>query len=449
MREDTKGREISVAASKWIDRTEIMDDGTCSTQFCAAGPDFPVVVPVILESSAAEGSENPFAGDENVIVKPFRFMSADTEILESNGKWLSIPGDVLSAGADFWNSKTNARGAKVPVPLKIDHSRKALDLAGQVFDAKPVAATDTIPAGMEGYIAVDKILDPKAHRAVELGLINAVSTSWKMAWRPSHNVAVEDFWHQMGNLQDDGKRLVAEGTKITAVDEVSLVAVGADPFSLDLEASYGKNNGVLGEPQELIDENHTEEEMEFLKTELGLPADATETQCVDAVKTLKASASEDKTAGIFDALEVTCSAEAVAEVIKFKTEFVHRDELVAAKAETLEMRIDAAMHKAVAIDKKISPAEAKTLRAFAEKHFEGFATYLESRPNDSALPVVQSQAGDDKADDAVVVIAKATQYVEPTTGYIVKLADLEAQAASLHLDVNEVIAEAGLVAKSA
>ncbi len=411
-----------------------LSDGLFRSRCTARGP--AIVGPVTF--AAAEPTQQPEDADK--LVAKFRFLSADTDIHESGGLWLNVPEAVLKAGVSKWASNTDASGASHPVPLKVDHSYKTLDVVGRVLDAQWAARDGNKPGGPEGRVEVDRQLNPVAHRAVQQDLIHAVSTSWEMEWKPSHpDMDPNDFWWKLGDIAEDGKRVTAVGTKIIRVSEVSLVDAGADPLSLRIDAHVDTNEmqGASPGPGNEVEEATM---IKLMRARLNMKESATEHDVLGRVDEVleEVKTSDAVVARVYKALGVECADDAVAKVMRFETEFVHRDDLVAAQAELSKSRVDAALHKAVAVDRKLSPADADNMRPWAELDFAGFEAFLTGKVNGSALPPAGQQAADDPESVDPATSAKATQYISGD-GVVILRADLERQATSMGQDVEEVI----------
>lgn len=174
--------------------------------------------------------------DDRLIRRRYRLFSADVDVCDSYSLWTRTPEAVLAEGAVAWSGAVDARGLRAPVPVILGHDRREIP-CGVVEAPEFVGGDGFLPAGIEATIAIDPKINAAAARAVEVGLIRAVSSCIEFEWRPSHSdLELQAFCEQLGEVVD-GARVVLEMTAICAVPEVSLVLYGAEPYSTTLEAS--------------------------------------------------------------------------------------------------------------------------------------------------------------------------------------------------------------------
>lgn len=91
-----------------------------------------------------------------------------------------------------------------------------------------------IPAGINVKMKLDGKSNPKLVRSIMMDPPAVHSTSVTVAfnWEQSHkNLSTEDFYNQLGKLDDKGKLIRRIVTDIVRYDELSLVSHGADPFA--------------------------------------------------------------------------------------------------------------------------------------------------------------------------------------------------------------------------
>lgn len=175
--------------------------------------------------------------DDGMIHRRFRLQSADVDQCEMYGRWFRVPEAVMRDCAPLWTARPDARGLQAPVPvLARPHDERSIP-TGRVESAEWVEPDGFLPGGIEGVLAIDPKLNAEAARAVETGLIRAVSSAMEVDWHPSHpGLEFSDFACKMGEVID-GQRVVLEVSAIRSVIEVSLCQHGADPYSTSLEAS--------------------------------------------------------------------------------------------------------------------------------------------------------------------------------------------------------------------
>jgi hypothetical protein len=201
------------------------DDGLAELRFVAAAPN-----PDDVDDLDDEGD------DDGLIRRRFRLFSADVDVCDSYGLWTCTPGAVLAEGSACWAGTVDARGIKAAVPVILGHDRATIP-CGRVESPAYVESDGFLPAGVEGTLAIDPQINPAAARAVDVGLIRAVSSCVDFEWRPSHpDLELQAFCEQLGDVVDD-RRVVLEMTRVCGVPEVSLVLYGAEPYSTTLTAS--------------------------------------------------------------------------------------------------------------------------------------------------------------------------------------------------------------------
>lgn len=118
---------------------------------------------------------------------------------------------------------------------------------------------NSIPAGIDGLVAIDAKTNPKIARGVLAGAIYANSVTVEFEWEPSHKYETEEeFFDFIGQVGADGTTVRRLVTNIVDFYESSLVWLGADPYARALDSE-----GKLVLPEM---DNYSKETMEEYKT---------------------------------------------------------------------------------------------------------------------------------------------------------------------------------------
>lgn len=93
----------------------------------------------------------------------------------------------------------------------------------------------TIPAGINGILAIDCKIAPDVARNVYSGGVYSNSVTIEFEWRPSHEFSGEyDFERLLGSIVE-GRMVTRKVTSIIQYYETSLVFLGADPFAKKID----------------------------------------------------------------------------------------------------------------------------------------------------------------------------------------------------------------------
>ncbi len=163
---------------------------------------------------------------EDFIEVPFRLLTATTV---GAGTWKAT---------DFSNVKVlkESMSKLEGKPVYKDHETDLDNWVGLVRAVKWSGATTqngvTVPAGIDGLVAIDAKTNPKIARGVLLGSIFSNSVTVDFEWEMSHDFENEwDFYDRVGTMGSDGKMVRRLVKNIHDYYESSLVWLGADPFA--------------------------------------------------------------------------------------------------------------------------------------------------------------------------------------------------------------------------
>lgn len=165
---------------------------------------------------------------EDFIEVPFRLISAT---VVGGGSWKAADFsnvDVLKPSTMMLEGKTVYK----------DHETDMDNWVGLVTGVKwtesfvDTATGITVPAGIDGMIAIDAKTNPKTARGVLGGMIYSNSVTVEFEYEMSHHFENEwDFIERVGTFGSDGKMIRRLVKKIVNYHESSLVWLGADPFA--------------------------------------------------------------------------------------------------------------------------------------------------------------------------------------------------------------------------
>lgn len=173
--------------------------------------------------------------------------------------YLEVPFRLISAtvvGGNSWKA-TDFSDVKVlkkstplldGVPLYKDHETDLNNWSGLVNGVKWTKAFTQddgieVPAGIDGIVAIDKVVDPKLARGVISGAVYSNSVTVEFDWEMSHTFENEwDFLNKLGTIGSDGKMIRRIVKNIYNYHESSLVWLGADPFAKAIDANGNHKN---------------------------------------------------------------------------------------------------------------------------------------------------------------------------------------------------------------
>lgn len=175
---------------------------------------------------------------EDFVEVPFRLLSAT---IVGGGTWKAT---------DFSDERILRKSAPKldGVPLYKDHETDLDNWVGLVNGVKWTKEfTDdsgmTIPAGIDGIVAIDKVTNPKVARGVLSGAIFSNSVTVDFDWEMSHPFESEyDFFNRLGEEGSDGKMIRRIVVGINDYHESSLVWLGADPFAKAIDVDGNHKN---------------------------------------------------------------------------------------------------------------------------------------------------------------------------------------------------------------
>lgn len=163
---------------------------------------------------------------EDFVEIPFRLLTAT---IVGAGTWKAT---------DFSNAKvlkksTNKLNGK---GVYKDHETDTDNWVGIVNGVKWSPETTqnglTVPAGIDGILAIDAKTNPKVARGALMGSLYSNSVTVTFDWEMSHEFENNwDFYDKLGTTGADGKMITRKVTAIHDYYETSLVWLGADPFS--------------------------------------------------------------------------------------------------------------------------------------------------------------------------------------------------------------------------
>lgn len=175
---------------------------------------------------------------EDYLEVPFRLISAT---VVGGGSWKAT---------DFSDVKVLKKSTPLldGVPLYKDHETDLNNWSGLVNGVKWTKAFTQddgidVPAGIDGIVAIDKVVDPKLARGVISGAIYSNSVTVEFDWEMSHTFENEwDFLNKLGTIGSDGKMIRRMVKTIHNYHESSLVWLGADPFAKAIDANGNHKN---------------------------------------------------------------------------------------------------------------------------------------------------------------------------------------------------------------
>ena len=184
---------------------------------------------------------------EDFVDVPYRLISATTV---GAGSWKA---------ADF--SDENVLKASVNKlvnkPIYKDHETDTDNWVGLVKSTKwsPAKIQNgiTIPAGIDGLLAIDAKTNPKVARGALLGAIQSNSVTVDFKWKMSHTFENEwDFYDKVGTIGEDGKMIRRIVVEVIDYFETSLLWLGADPFAKKITDSGELQNIDTGSVYEYM-----------------------------------------------------------------------------------------------------------------------------------------------------------------------------------------------------
>lgn len=211
---------------------------------------------------------------------------------------LDISEEVLQAALPLFQPGVDAAGKQAFLLVLADHRREAGQWLGQVREATWMEASDRLPAGIDGLIRLYRTSDPRIVNGVEAGVLTAVSISFDAEGHPSHDLP--DFEQRLGETHDDGTIIRIIIDRITAIYEVSIVWMGADPTALSLDRSFSDAPDTTEPvtPRVAEGDNFMDELLKSLIEKLGLDPAATAEECLATIQALlDGKAEAEKSAG--------------------------------------------------------------------------------------------------------------------------------------------------------
>jgi hypothetical protein len=200
-----------------------------------------------IKFAAGEGeSENGGLNPEEFLATPWRILSM--AVTPYRFFDFTRPG-VLKAAAPLFAGVT----------LYANHYVDVDNWKG--FVQSPVWDEKNSPPGINATLVIDKTVDAKLARGVEIKALRSASVTIWFEYERSHP-DLRGFYDRLGE-EVDGEIVRFVVTKIARAAEVSIVWEGEDPFAKSLAASGGKTKG-LEKPQE------GEQEMKLTATLLAL-----------------------------------------------------------------------------------------------------------------------------------------------------------------------------------
>lgn len=192
---------------------------------------------------ATLGFNGDFAPKPNeMLAVDFRLLSA-TMIGAETWKATFFPAEVLKEAAMKFSQNPVCVEHEFGVFGwdKVDILIKGIVGDTEFQDAKVAENGAAIPAGVNGTLIIDAKTNTALARAISFGGINSCSVSVEFEFKKSHDI--EDFSGRVGQYTEKGEMIHRIATKIIRVNEVSLVALGADPFAkkLDNEGNVPKS----------------------------------------------------------------------------------------------------------------------------------------------------------------------------------------------------------------
>jgi len=308
---------------------------------------------------------------EDFVQIPFRLLSATTV---AAGTWRAT---------DFSNENLLKASLKKleGKPVYTEHNTSLDNWLGMVQKTTWSEATvmngTTIPAGINGMLAIDAKSNPKILRGILAKGIFSNSVTVVFDWKPSHTFEDEyTFRRMVGSLAEDGNMIRRVVTAIHDYYESSLVFLGADPYAklideggnlvnvdkvntykagLSLDSDLAKSE--LAENKMVIPTGLSKEVVTLSSTKITKPTTPNDIdmkkEVIDAILSLT---------GLKDVNEVTV------DVVNKLTLKAHADALEGYKA-TAE--------KAMSLAKQVSP-DANDFEAFSKAHTFVPTTQLEA-----------------------------------------------------------------------
>lgn len=171
---------------------------------------------------------DPFPTQEDIVAFPVRHLS---KTIVGGNSWKATD---FTKGNVLKNSKSLLEGK----PIFLNHELRVGNEVGVVGKLKfregyKNSKDEMIPAGIEGPILIDKVLEPRLVRKMSgpLPSVKSVSVTVFFNWEASHEFESEwDFYEKLGTIVD-GEMVTRIATKITDYAETSLVWLGADPYA--------------------------------------------------------------------------------------------------------------------------------------------------------------------------------------------------------------------------
>jgi hypothetical protein len=168
---------------------------------------------------------------EDFIEVPFRLLSST---IVAAGTWRAT--DFTKA-----NVLKNSVGKLRNKPVFTQHDSDPLNWVGMILNPKWTNSFKqdgmSVPAGIDGIIAIDAKTNPKLARAVLMKGVHSFSVTVVFSWEPSHKFEDDsEFNNMVGRTAEDGKMIRRMATEILDYHEGSLVDLGADPFAKMLDA---------------------------------------------------------------------------------------------------------------------------------------------------------------------------------------------------------------------
>lgn len=179
---------------------------------------------------------------EDYVEVPFRLISAT---IVGGGTWKAT---------DFSDTRILKRSTNLldGVPLYTDHETDTNNWSGLVNGVKWTKSFTqddgtAVPAGIDGIVAIDKVVNPKLARGVISGAVYSNSVTVEFDWEMSHQFENEwDFLNKLGTIGADGKMVRRIVTNIHNYHESSLVWLGADPFAKAIDPNGNLKNIDVG-----------------------------------------------------------------------------------------------------------------------------------------------------------------------------------------------------------
>jgi|GEM_PF-2057669 len=171
-----------------------------------------------------------YASNEEFLVKPWRLLS---KACTPYRFFDFSQGEVLKNAVALFADKT----------LYTNHTPDVNNWKG--FVKAPWWDEDNTPPGINGLMVIDRTIDSRLARGVEIGALRSASVTVWFEFKRSHP-DLRNFYDYLGT-EVDGEVVRFIVTKITNCGEVSIVWEGEDPFAKSLAAGGGDQPNSQGE----------------------------------------------------------------------------------------------------------------------------------------------------------------------------------------------------------